>query len=667
MKNRILLAISLAVILVAIVLWAIGGRGAPGEPTQAGSEAAATAAPLVELSAAMEAERFRAPAENRSTSADADVSPGSTPPVASDARFRGRVVDARTGEPVPSAIARVHTDVRTIDAPTDAEGRFESDEPLAGNWSDIEFWNAHNVFHIRTARRNELEQLPGDAGWLARIRIGPTFRLRLVGSDAEGSGAWLLRVVESAPGARDRATAWIAVLPDDPPWVRFDDPLPEPPAGASERVEVQNLAGTLRGTAPIETIVGIHPGLVTVVLGVSSARVLGRVVDSSGQPLARAEVFAIPRTGRVGADGRWTSGETNSLGSYVIGGLTPGEYWVHARPRRGQEAQTLEIELAPGDTTAPDLVAPAVTAAGAIEGTLKATGGQDFPPAVVRLRAVDGRSYEHYDVVDPSQQGSDPGEVRHFGAHGGELHVEGKGFFEFQQVPQGEYELTVIATDCSRWSPSPLRVSPPRLDLEISREDAGEWWTANFRASDADSGEPIRDIHVQLLASGAWSPETSRIEGLGTSEERRHGFVWRFPEAARFRWNLHADGYAMASGTERDFAGTGSIRVLEVRLRKGFAARLLLRDARGRFDIHDESWASRIAAVEQPPVAGIEIRADGQAVGRSDAEGVAAFEMRVRPDRIEVVAPGWTVLGSSQFLDGWMEGDAREAVVWLTR
>ena len=70
---------------------------------------------------------------------------------------------------------------------------------------------------------------------------------------------------------------------------------------------------------------------------------------------------------------------------------------------------------------------------------------------------------------------------------------------------------------------------------------------------------------------------------------------------------------------------------------------------------------------ERPPVRGAEIRFDGDVVARSDADGVAEIESDRAPERIEIVAPGWTLLGSPALSDGRLASGAREVVVWLTR
>jgi hypothetical protein len=338
---------------------------------------------------------------------------------------------------------------------------------------------------------------------------------------------------------------------------------------------------------------------------------------------------------------------------------------VHARPRRGEEAQTIEIQLPLGDTTAPDLVAPAETSAGAIEGFLRAGGDKDFPLAVVRLRAVDGRSYEHFDVVDTNRQSEIEGDPGPRVQLAGGVAVEQKGFFEFQRVPAGEYELSVISTDGSRWSPNPLRLRPPRLDLEIARAAGPAAWHASFLAFDREPAEPIPTFRAQLFVGGIEVEGHVTLGGSLTSEPVR--FHWPLAPTARVTWIVSAPGYRAATGTETDFVGSERDRVAPVRLERGFAARFLLRDVRGRFGLLEDEWAGRMAALEHPPVPGASVRADGEIVGTSDENGIAWIETARPPERIEILAPGWTVLASKGLRDGRLVETGRDVVVWLSR
>jgi hypothetical protein len=659
MKNRILLALALTGIGIAVVLWAIAGRATRTDPSRAtasdpgAASASSLSAPALDADRAPSATQDRAP-----FAASADPPPEPARAVTIGTPFRGRVVDVRTGEPVPAAIAKAEGLEGTIEAPTDAEGRFAGDAPLRSDFEEIAFFDAFGPAHIRTAPRDELESLGEDAGWLARIRIGPTYRLRMLGPGASDAERWKLQVVESPPRKPERAWGWIDVIPGDPSWARYDNPGPEPEESSRLRIEVQNEAGTLRGSAPIAATVGIHPGVLEIAIDASFARVLGRVLDSDGRPMARAQVYAISRAGPPPAGVLWPTIQTDAQGRYAIGGLAPGPHWIHARPRRGEEAQTIEIALAVGETTAPDIVVPAEKKAGAIEGFLRSAASSDFPVAVVRLRAADGRSFDHFDIVDTRQQlPAESGFPARVDLNGYAL--ERKGFFEFQQVPEGEYLLTVISSDGRAWRPSPLRVRPPNQALEIFRADEPAEWQAGFHVVDARTGERLERFRVQFQMPDLWSNEDFEAGPEVPNAT--------FAEGARFRWNVYADGYGLASGTESVFAGPGGVRVANVQLRPGFAARLLFRDAQGQFATIGDDHNGRVAVLERPPVAGVRVYADGEPIAVSDADGAAVLELAAPPDRIDLTASGWTVLGSERFRDGRILGDTREVVVWLTR
>lgn len=582
-------------------------------------------------------------------------------PAASEARehallrFRGRVVDATTGEPVGFALA-VCGD---LEATTDADGRFASDAKMPASFDEIAFHSLGRASHIRSARRDDLEWLGDEQGWLARIRIGPTFRFRVLGVAAQPPTAWRARVVETHADGTVRAWDWRFAVTSDPPWVRYDNPQPSPPAGAALRLDVENERGTLYGSTPITSIVGIHPGILVVAPGPMVASVVGRVLDDAARPRERATVLAIPRNGIVAAQSTWRSVRTNGEGRYVLRALDPGPYWIEARPRRGEDPRVIALDVAPGENVAPDIVVPAEEYAGAVEGLLQ-SGSESFPATVVRLRAVDGRSFDHFDVVDPNRQtrmqvAVQDGRI----VRDSRTAIEPIGFFEFQQVPAGEYELSVVSGDGRNWSPSPLRVRPPKLDLVIVRDDDARTWRAAFDVRDAETQAPIEDAFAQFELGRCWSPETQPIvtgAGLRT-----------FVAGTHLRWNVHAEGYTLASGTENDFVGTDDLRIATVTLARGFGARLLFRDANGAFAATGDDPRGRCAVLEHEPVAGVPVFVDGEIVGTSDARGEVVLALARKPERIEIRASGWVVLGSEHFRGGRLVGDTREAVVWLTR
>ena len=139
-------------------------------------------------------------------------------------------------------------------------------------------------------------------------------------------------------------------------------------------------------------------------------------------------------------------------------------------------------------------------------------------------------------------------------------------------------------------------------------------------------------------------------------------------QTASLSWSVQAPGYVLASGSERDLSGTGPVRTAAPRLQRGWSARLHLRDAAGEAtSARSNPLLYERSALSQPPVAGVRVYADGREVARSDASGTVELVLGAPPNRLEVVAPGWTVLDSENFRGGTLAGSAREAVVWLRR
>ncbi len=578
----------------------------------------------------------------------ADAAPAMAPSKSEQLRpFRGRVLDVVTGQAVAAAVVVCEN----LEAETDWDGRFTTDSRMPPDFAEIAVHSLRRATHIRSVPRSELEWLGDAKGWLARIRIGPTFRFKVAGMRGD-SHRWRARLVDD-----DEQWIWIDAVRDDPPWIRYDNPVQQR-TPSDCLLEVENFEGTLRGSAKVATTIGIHPGVLLIEIDRELAGITGRVVDENQKPRGNTQVIAVPRSAGITNEERWPSAGTDGDGYYHLRGLTPGAYWLHASPRRGEEPRTIAFDAGAGENHAPDIVIPAEKLVGAIEGLLKSSV-QDHPEAVVRLRAVDGRTFDKFDIVDPEQQGR---LVQNQQRLGRGMPMEPVGFFEFQQVPEGEYEITVSSNDGVRWTPTPLRVRPPVKDLEIFRDDAGKTWQPRFDVRDAASDGRVANAHVQLVRDERWTSDV-----IPTAWLERNPAEPRFVEGSRFRWNVFAQGYGLASGTQDDFGGTEEFRPLTVRLSRGYGVRYVMRDVRGRLGGLGDGWAEQFAASELPPVAGVEVIADGVRAATSDENGFAVVSLPLKPHHVEFRAPGWIAIGTNEVEVPELERILRapEIVVWL--
>jgi len=633
------------------VVWSTGpgGRGIAFDPQA--PEREGVARERAELEGAPDGEPERSAARTARAEERPAAMEGGPASELSAAPFAGLVVDAATREPVP--LARVAAG--PLAAPVDTHGRFRCEEPLPPGCEHVEVHDPHKGTHIRTVRREALEPSEEDGGWIVPIAIGPTYRFR-VGEHTEALGPLRARVVEIAARGRaepDRAWDWAPLYPHDPPFIRYDNPQTPIYPGGRLLLQVENEDGTRRGECEIAYgIAGVHPEVPLVVLDQVLGLLRGRVVDTLERPLRGARLVLAPADGqRSAADpAGWAKDESEPDGTFAFASLAPGEYWLFVRPRRGEEPVLLRVTVMPGESTVGDVAVQAQEPVGSVEGKVASASGKRLRPALVRLRAVDGRAFDRCEWTSQT--------IDRLFLEGG---VVARGpepdTFAFPEVPAGDYELSIIPLDGREWSPESVRVSAPAADVVFTCQDAAPRYSVAFEVEDAETGARIDAFYVQFQGEHYWHPEAR------PSRSGEHG---EFSPGARFRWNVFADGYVPAVGTQDAFEGEGERRVARVRLERGFGATLLLRDGQGELgSFGTEDWGTYVRAAEAPPVAGAEVWIDGELAARSGPDGVVRLRREREPQSIEVRAAGWTVLGSEQMRDGRIVGPSREVLVWL--
>lgn len=192
--------------------------------------------------------------------------------------------------------------------------------------------------------------------------------------------------------------------------------------------------------------------------------------------------------------------------------------------------------------------------------------------------------------------------------------------FEFADVPEGEYVLTLSALGSLRWSPTTLRVRAPQAGLVFTRYDGDRVETLGFDVLDAESGERIagfdaRHIQVTVNAESGVFLHTGPLD------------LAALPLDARFQWSISSPGYATAFGDETAFVRDGERRVATVRLTRGWSTKyfVLVRDPVAR------------------PAAGAEIVQDGARIGFTGADGMLVSSGAGAPARVEVHFAGFHV------------------------
>jgi hypothetical protein len=190
--------------------------------------------------------------------------------------------------------------------------------------------------------------------------------------------------------------------------------------------------------------------------------------------------------------------------------------------------------------------------------------------------------------------------------------------FEFADVLEGEYLLTLSALGTRRWSPTSLRVRAPLDGVVFTRFDKDPVVALAFEVVDAQDGTLLPNFdarHIQVTPSR----ENGVFLHTGPLD------LVAFPLDARFQWSLTVPGYATAFGDETAFVRRGDQKVAVVRLARG--------------------WATKVFVLTRDPTAsaarGAEVRLDGVRAGFTGADGMLVVSAAEEPRAIDVELPGF--------------------------
>lgn len=577
--------------------------------------------------------------------------PGAEPALAA-APLRGLVVDVATGEPV----GHLRLLAGDIDTAVDGQGRFAADRVLADDVEELEFHDPVHGSHVRSVPREALVPDP-DVGWIASIRVGPTYRLSVPEARDAGLAGWTACLIElPEDGSEGILGAWAPIHPAghtvEPPFLRYDNPWKPNRARSTFRVSVSNADGTRSGTsAALDSAIGIYPEIVVVHADQVLASVRGRLVDTEGHG-KRGFVQAVP-LGEPPSRHAFPAVETGDDGAFAFSGLAPGPYRFLARSRRGEPTQEQRVDVPPGVTTLPDFVVPVQVGVGMIQGRLVSASGHGLETQeLVRLRALGGG----LEMLDSSSSGG-------LFISGGHILRGEDGFadaalvFEFNEVPAGRFELSVVPRDGWLWDPPTLVVEAPSDAAVFTRRDDLARSELFLAALDAASGEPLPFAVAQLQLGGAWDESARLLDPKGD------GPLATLSAGAPLRWSVSAPGYRPARGTEADLEKTARGLEGRIPLDRGWGVRLVLRDY-GQGFLHDDA-EGLVTALQHAPIANALVLANGRKVATTGADGVAEVVLDQKPGGLEVQAAGWHVLRSSGFDGKRLTSDVPEVLVWM--
>lgn len=518
---------------------------------------------------------------------------------------QGRVIDARTFEPLPafrlSLRDAIDNNERVV---SDVEGYFLGVTQMLPGSLRVGPRDEFGPFGRYPLQRLAWEDV--EETLQVAVRVGPTYRLlfqaptgrRVEGffGEVRGRGEACLGILEREFRSRLR--------PGQPPWVRLRPAEVTRTAHAEYELVVTSEDGFWVGRTPVQSVVGIHPGILP--LDLQAAGVLrGRIRDQEGEG-TRARIL-LTRDSKTVVD-LWSTSE----GSLDIPGLLEGEY----------ECQLFGVAAEPFQTTLRILAGEITLVSWELQmrpreyrllGRLRAQSGRLMQQPVVSLYDEQGQSW-------PTRLSA--------------LEERGESFLrvEARRLPAGVYRPVARFGGAEfAWECKPAEVRAVAASategwaFEILVQDiAGEGSLQVLLTSEED-GRPL-DGEVYLVGQG-WSRYQRTSGG-------RAAFYDLPPEPEVWTWYVRAQGYLLATGQGAAQAPTGGrVASLEVGLRPGWGAVVRV-----------------LAASDGAATQGIAVLLDGISQGRTDAQGRVVVQAPGRPQRLTIESTQWSMLSSRDVL-----------------
>lgn len=533
-----------------------------------------------------------------------------------EARVELALVDQRTGEPIPHYVIGLRQGPTTSQLmQSDEHGDARSELLLAEGSYRVLLIDDQRMGNGGGALRQELmhDALPQDVPRELELPVGPTYLLDLRSpSDLSGKllnaslaltdgSIELNDVLESSPVRAELLGGW--------PWVRFHA------RGVRWQIDqeselllvVNDQARALHGEARVPASWGFHAAPVRIDLKPTGALEV-EVVDADGRAVASAEVSLSAARNAYG-----TSLRTDRDGWMTFNSLPAKSYWLRVDHIAFQPAH-VSANVSAGRTSRLRVKLEPARIAGTVEGRViggsRCASDKGFAlRARLALVSIDGADRGFRLPLEFERSGDGVSAT-----------------FRFEQVPAGEYALSMSDTDARLWWPQGQLVRPPAAALELREVDPGSLVGVAPRATETETGEALFDGWVWLRVEGC----RAGLHPLGSPRPPlvQHG--------ARFAWGLGAAGHVPRFGTEADLELDGAKLTAEVALARGCGLRM------------------DVIGPDGEPREDVAVLAAGERVGTTDAVGSFFFERAALPDSLEVVsADGQSV----SVLDACVEGE----------
>ncbi|HEX2834709.1 MAG TPA: carboxypeptidase-like regulatory domain-containing protein [Thermoanaerobaculia bacterium] len=437
----------------------------------------------------------------------------------------GRIIDDETGEPVASAELRLVRATPKSNLPKFLRG---VDDSEAEEWRA--FANGDGTFRFEHLPTATFELIAHANGFAERTISGITIEHSTdIGDVALTKGVTLEGTVVDRRGrAIDGAT--VAVHPPSVAGISGDAALRFAAGEARETRTSNEGRFTVDSLTPGATfdVTARAPGFVTrtiarlelpaseplqIVLE-TAARVSGRVVTETGEPVPNATISVRPADAALPAGLSGTTTSSDAEGSYELLNLAAGKLALAAAAKGYIAGDTRIVDVADGQVL--DHIDLQLQRGATIEGVVLTAGGT--PATSARVSLLSKRSMHTMLALEVT----------------GFARTDGDGRFRLEGVPLGAQSVSADQDGFLR-AQRELTIQPGinRLDLRL-----GEGSAVSGHVTDA-GGRPIAGAAVSLLTAGP---------GIAREEMSDPGGTFRFAglETGRYQLTARKDGFSSA-------------------------------------------------------------------------------------------------------------------------
>lgn len=563
-----------------------------------------------------------------------------------DLRVTGRLLDAKSGEPLPHFALglgigaasepgpNLETPVVAERVTTDADGRFRSTREFAAgpmhavlleDWD--RFASVMEAFGADTPRPAvEFTHTPGDAAAL-RVASGPAFRIDCAQAEAIGTDRFLALLCD-AEAPMGNAAVLTHLIAQPSLLARFAPVDRQLRRQRPDTLHLLSKDGAWDGWAKVELRDGLPTDPVRIELFACGR--LDLTVRSSTAPQpdeVRVTLYrgALAASELSSAAPLWERMTGGALGA-IVGGAPPrdeplrfsvghqrvGTYTAVVRSR-GFDDLVTTIELDQGEDNERQLtLLRSGAATGSIIGHVRPRSGHRPELELVAwLRATD------------NDAGSERMAQLEWSDHGGRW----SGRFVFDGLLDDEYRVWINnGPRVPRPAPRPdavpreYRVRPDGAQLEFELGDAPATTSVEVRASDRATGAALEEFTVFALLPRGDEQQLATAEG-GRAQVNLPG------DLHKARLVVHLAGYAPAVAEVPAASGDG-VRRLHAQLDSGWGAAVMV---------------MTLADGKRQPLSDAVVLADGVEVARTDESGLAWLALAARPARLDATVAGASV------------------------